>query len=255
MKIAIDQTWITAAFLTACRIGPLFILTPVFGSSQTPVRVRVLLGLALAALLVMGGKSWRLTEVGSFGDVLGAAIVELGIGLAFAFGVMAVFAAFLFGGRLLDLQVGFGVANLLDPITRAQGPLLGTALNLLAVVVFFAFDGHHMILRGLAYSLEQFPPGSALARLNVEAVVAHFGLIFTYGLVLVAPAVFALLLLDVAFALVSRTMPQMNVFVVSMPLKVLIGLFMLGVSMSHLQPAMRRLFESLPPYWHRVLAG
>ena len=255
MKIAVDQTWVTATLLTACRVGPLFILTPVFGSSQTPVRVRVLLGLALAALLVMGGKGWPHTGVESFGDILGAATIELGIGFAFAFGVMAMFAVFLFGGRLLDLQVGFGEANLLDPITRAQGPLLGTALNLLAVVVFFALDGHHMILRGLAYSLEQFPPGSALARLNVDAVVAHFGLIFSYGLVLVAPAVFALLLLDVAFALISRTMPQMNVFVVSMPLKVLIGLFMLSLSMNHLLPAMRRAFESLPPYWHRVLAG
>ena len=145
------------------------------------------------------------------------------IGAALAFGLFAAFGAFLFGGRLIDSQIGFAVANLIDPITRAQGPLIGTVLNLTAIAVFLAVDGHHLIIRGLADSLARFPPGQPITELGVTAVTAQFGVVFAYGLMLVAPAVFALLLLDVALAVVARTMPQMNIFIVSLPLKVFVG--------------------------------
>jgi flagellar biosynthetic protein FliR len=86
----------------------------------------------------------------------------------------------------------------------------------------------------------------------IEAIVAQFGAVFAYGLTLVAPAVFALLLLDVALAIAARTMPQMNVFIVSMPLKVFVGLLVLAISSSYLLPAMQRVFESIPRYWERL---
>src|SRR6185436_21069088 len=121
------------------------------------------------------------------------------------FGVFTAFAALLFGGRLLDIQIGFGIANVFDPVTRTQGPLVGTALNLMAIAVFFAIDGHHMLIRGLAYSLAQFPPGRPLSELNGAAVVAQFGVVFAYGLMIVAPAVIVLLLLDVGLAIAART--------------------------------------------------
>lgn len=253
MHIALEIQWIVAVLLMACRLAPLFILVPVFGSSGIPARLKVLLCMALAALLVSGtGLTGSLFPL-SFGALLAVAVVEIGIGLAFAFGLLTVFAAFSFAGRLLDLQIGFGVANLLDPVTNIQAPLLGTALSMLAVVVFFALDGHHLVLRGLAWSLDRLPPGMPVTRIDPQAVMKQFGLIFTHGLVLAAPAMFALLLLDVAFALVSRTMPQMNVFVMSMPLKLIVGLMMLAFSMNHLLPVMRKLFGTLPPYWHRTL--
>lgn len=253
MRIAIDPTSMLSVLLMACRIGPLFMLTPILGSNQTPTRIKLLLSFALAALMVMGPRTDAQVDGSSLASVLSAAMVEVGIGMAFAFGVQALFAAFTFGGRLLDMQIGFGVAGLLDPVTRGHGPLLGTGLNLLAMAVFFALDGHHLILRGLAYSVEVLPPGGSLAKVELSALLAQFGLIVSYGLVIVAPTVVALLLLDVAFALVSRTMPQMNVFVVAMPLKVVVGLMMLAFSMNHLLPVMRRLFEAMPAHWHRLL--
>ena len=80
------------------------------------------------------------------------------------------------------------VANLIDPVTRAQAPLIGTALNLMAVAIFFAVDGHHMLVRAVAFSLEHFPPGRSLRELNLAAVAAQFGVMFTFGLALAAPA-------------------------------------------------------------------
>jgi flagellar biosynthesis protein FliR len=252
MRIAFDSVWIATVLLVAIRLGPMFILTPVLGSTEVPVRARVLFAIALSAMIVSTMHAPWTLDLSSAGALVSAAIVEFVIGAALAFGLLAAFAAFLFGGRLLDLQVGFGVASLIDPTTRGQAPLLGTLLNLVAIAVFFAADGHHMLVRGLAQSLDRVPPGTPLSNLQIEVVAAQFGAVFTYGLAIVAPAVFALLLLDVAMAVAARTMPQMNVFIVSMPLKVVVGLLVLALSARYLLPGMQRIFDSIPQYWNSL---
>lgn len=255
MQIGADPLWLTALLLLALRLGPLFVLAPVFGAADVPVRLRVLLGFAFALMLLAAGPPLAALPDGldAPGALLEAAAGELMIGAALAFGLACVFGAFQFGGRLLDLQIGFGVATLFDPTTRTQAPLIGTALNLLALTVFFTIDGHHMIVRAVAESVERIPPGAAApSQLDVQVLVAQFGTMFTHGLAAVAPAVFALLLLDVALAVVARTMPQMNIFIVAMPLKVVVGLAMLALSLGTLAPLLQRVFAGLPVYWRGV---
>jgi flagellar biosynthetic protein FliR len=252
MRIAFDSAWIAAVLLVSIRLGPMLILTPVLGSTAIPVRARVLFALALSAMIVASTRAAWSIDLTSGTTLVSAALAELMIGAALAFGLLAAFAAFLFGGRLLDLQIGFGVASLIDPSTRGQAPLIGTLLNLVAIAVFFAADGHHVLIRGLAESLDRFPPGTPLSALQIDAVVAQFGVVFAYGLAIVAPAVFALLLLDLAMAVATRTMPQLNVFIVSMPLKVVVGLLVLALSARYLLPAMQRIFETIPGYWDRL---
>jgi flagellar biosynthetic protein FliR len=258
MTLSFDLVWLVAAFLVAIRIAPLFVLAPVFGTADVPVRIRVFLALAFAALLATGlgvaGEPGARDALESPGTLLAAAATELAIGVVMVFGVLAAFGAFLFGGRLLDIQIGFGIANVFDPVTRSQGPLLGTALNLLAVVAFFAIDGHHMLIRGFAWSLEKLPPGRSLAALDAAAVVQQFGLVFAYGLAVVAPSVIILLLLDVGLAVAARTMPQMNIFIVAMPLKIIVGVLTLAISLRYLAPALARIYDSIGLYWQKVLA-
>jgi flagellar biosynthesis protein FliR len=253
MSVTVDMLWLTAVFLVAIRMAPLFVFAPVLGTTDIPVRVRVFLALAFATALVSAISTPALSPLSSTGALIAAAVSELVIGVAMVFGVFAAFAAFLFGGRLLDIQIGFGIANVFDPVTRAQGPLLGTALNLLAIALFFAVDGHHMLVRGIAYSLSRFPPGRSLTELQPAAIVEQFGVVFAYGLMVVAPAVIILLLLDVGLAIAARTMPQMNIFIVAMPLKVVVGVLALAMSMRYLAPAMERAFESIGLYWQRLL--
>ena len=247
------MAWLTAVFLLAVRLGPLFVLAPVFGSASIPVSLRVMFALALAALLVSARPDGL--DVGDIhaGNLIQAALAEAAFGMAMAFGLMCAFGAFLFAGRLLDIQVGFGVATLFDPGTRAASPLLGTALNLLALTVFFALDGHHLIIRAAADSIAHVPPGAGPARLDAAAVVAAFGAMFGFGLGIVAPALITLLLLDIALGVVARTMPQMNIFIVAMPLKVAVGLLVLSLSVAQLGPVMHRIFGALNAYWQPLV--
>lgn len=254
MSIGIDLAWMVAIALAAVRLGPMFILTPVFGMGDVPLRVRALLALALAATMVSAA-GWRADPSAlAPGGFVAAAAGEALLGAALAFGLLAAFATFLLGGRILDIQMGFGVGTLIDPTTRGHAPILGTGLQLLGIAVFLAADGHHAIVRGFAWSLERVALGHARGAFDAAAVAAHFGLVFAYGLVIVAPAVFTLLLIDIALAVAGRTMPQMNVFIIALPIKTFFGLLMLALSTRYLLPPMRRIFESVPLYWERLLA-
>lgn len=253
MQLLLDSTWILAILLIAIRLGPLFIGAPGFGSLRIPVMARGLITLGFAATLFAGLNTSQLTIPSTPGALMLIALSELLIGATLAFGLLAAFAAFQFGGRVIDLQIGFGIANVFDPLTRSQKPLLGMALELTALMVFFAIDGHHLILRGVAFSLEIIPPGTPFFNIPIAAIVAQFGAMFSFGIAVVAPVVFVLFLLDVGLATISRTMPQVNIFFVSIPLKAFVGLTVLAISINYMGPLMRKIFESAFEYWQVAL--
>jgi flagellar biosynthesis protein FliR len=253
MNIVVDMGFIATAWLIFIRLSALFLLTPLFAAGQLPVRVRILWLLPLAAVLAAVPTVMPAGELHSIGHFIQASACELLVGALMAFGLYAAFGAFLFGGRILDFQMGFGVANLIDPSSNEQAPLIGTMLNLLAVAVFFLLDGHHWLLRGIVYSLEQVPPGTGVGELNMPAILAQFGLMFVYGLMLVAPVIFVLLLLDVGMAVAARTMPQVNMFIVGLPLKIFVGLTVLAISLNFTGPLFQKVFRSVFEYWEGIL--
>ncbi len=255
MMFTVDIAWILTVVLVAVRIGAAVALTPVLGVSSIPARLRVLFVVGMAATLATGLSGAMSASSVTLANFITAAASEMVIGLALAFGLFTAFATFQLAGRIIDLQLGFGVAGLIDPTTRAQSPLLGFFLNLVAVMMFFSIDGHHVLIRGLAYSLEVVPPGTSLADLGAAVIVAQFGAMFLYAIAVAAPVVFIVLLIDVVLAVVSRTMPQVNVFVVGMPLKIFVGLVVLALSLQYLTPAFKRVFETLFTYWQTLLGG
>ena len=109
---------------------------------------------------------------------------------------------------------------------------------------------HH----GEGFRLEKLPPGTMLANLHPTALVAQFGLMFIYAVMVVAPALFVILLLDVGLGVMARTMPQVNIFIVSLPLKIFLGLTVTAISINYLGPVMTRIFESIFRYWEQILA-
>jgi flagellar biosynthetic protein FliR len=234
----------------------LFVLAPVFGGMAMPAQFRALFVMAMAALMVV---ALHLPEPAALPQnvpsLLVAALGELAIGAAMAFGLFAAFGAFQFAGKLLDIQIGFSLGTVFDPATRTQAPLLGSALNMLALVLFFTFEGHHMLMRGVAYSLERLPPGGWPAHWTLTPFVEQFGVMFIFGLVLIAPVMFAVFLVDVGLGIASRTMPQLNIFTVGIPVKIVVGMLVLAVSLPALAPVMARVFKATFGYWQQIAGG
>jgi flagellar biosynthetic protein FliR len=253
MTVDVDLVWITTVFLVALRLGVVLTLSPVFTGLAGLATVRVLLTLALSTLLVsglhlragVGGLDFVALALAGAGEVF--------IGATLAFGVYAAFGAFSVAGKILDIQSGFGLGAVYDPVTRAGSPLFATMLNLVAVAAFFGMDAHHALLRGLAFSLTEVAPGAGLRMLDADAVVRQFGLMFSLGVALIIPVMLCLLLVEAGLAVISRVLPQMNVFIVLVPVKVFAGLAIFAMTIGALEPAMARVYASIFTFWEQVL--
>jgi flagellar biosynthetic protein FliR len=218
-------------FAVLARISPLFAFAPLFSSRSVPTRVRGIIAVALAIGLtpvVVGGADLP-TDPWGLGGLIGK---ELLVGLGFAFALGALFAALQVAGSFLDTIIGFSFGGLVDPINGTQSAVLAQMYSLIGVLIFIAIGGDTWVIQGLArtydvVSLEQAPDIGTL----VAGADAAFATIFLSAIQVAGPILLALILTDAAFGVVSRVVPQLNVFAVGFPAKVTVGLVLLGVTL------------------------
>jgi flagellar biosynthetic protein FliR len=217
--------------LVLARVGPLFVLAPLFSSKSIPMRVRGIVAVALAVGLspVLAQGRHLPTAPFDIGWLVGK---EMLVGLAFAFTLSALFAAVSVAGTFLDTSIGFSFGATVDPINGTQSAVLQQTYSLVALMVFIAIGGDGWVIRGFAKTYELVPIDRSpdLARL-LSGVDAAFVQIFAASIQVAGPVLLALILTDAAFGLVSRVVPQLNVFGVGFPAKVTVGLLLIGVSM------------------------
>ena len=135
-------------------------------------------------------------------------------------------------GQLLDMQIGFGVINIIDPQSGGQVPLVGNFKHILALIIFLVTNGHHVLLSALFSSFKLIPVTgvvfhAALATFMVDMISGTFVIAMKISL----PIVISIIITDVALGILARTMPQMNIFVVGVPGKIIVGLFVLSLAL------------------------
>lgn len=239
--------WAGDVLLTATRLAMLFVAVPPFAGIPVPAVARIVLIVGLA-IGVGSGMTFGVSALDPMA-LVSALLHEVVVGGALAAGLFAVFGVFQFAGRLLDFQIGYGMAGLVDLATRNHMPLLGALLSSVATVYFFCIDGHLTLLRLFRLSLDKMPPGSGVLSLDPLAIVGQFAMTFSFGFVLVAPVVLCLLLVDIGMAFMSRSMPQMNVFMMSLALKVFVGLLIFAVVIPLAGSVIERVFEAMFHFW------
>ena len=255
MAITIDTAWLITTLLLSVRVAAATMLTAVLGPAQIPGPARVLLAVTLGALLASVASHGG--AIPSSGVDLGlACLVEAAIGAAFALGFLAAYAATQVAGRVLDLQMGFGLGSVLNPDTQTLSSLTGTVFGMTAVGVFLALDGHHVLIRALAVSVDAFPAATRPDSFAWATAPADAAIMFTYGLALAGPVMCALLLADITMAVLAlRSMPQLNIFVLGFALKVVLGTIGLAATISLSQSDYNALFGTLFRQWDRLGAG
>jgi flagellar biosynthetic protein FliR len=155
-------------------------------------------------------------------------ISEFLIGVIIGYVAQLFFSAIQLAGQSIDMQMGFGMVNIMDPQSGLQVPLMGTFYNLLAIFVFFLINGHHYMLEALFYSYKVIPIGVFNLKGSFFSLLIDLtGDLFIIAFKLAAPMVGALFIADFVMGIISRTVPQMNVFLVGMPAKILFGFLIL----------------------------
>jgi flagellar biosynthesis protein FliR len=229
-----SEQHVLAFALVLARIAPLFVLAPLFSSKSFPARVRTVAAVALA-IGISPVAERALGDVAIPADVWGlAALVgkELIVGMAFSFGIAALFAALSAAGAILDLSIGFMLGGVVDPLSGVQSSLLQQLYTMIGVLVFIAIGGDGWVIAGLARSYEAVPllEWPQLGSLTGAAQLAFSG-IFASAIQVCAPVLLALIITDAAIGVVSRVVPQLNVFAVGFPAKIAVGLLLVGVSL------------------------
>lgn len=252
MHIDVDPGWIMALFLTSIRVSTLFIMSPVFPFPDSAVMPRVFFALSLSLALV-GTLQLAPAVAITPASVLSGVFAEIALGTVLSFAVHAAFGAFAVAGKIVDIQAGFGIGSVYDPVTRAGSPVFARLFNMVGVAVFFGMNGHHVLLRALAFSLRSSPPGQALTSWPVAAVLHQFALMFSLGVALIVPVMLALLLAEVGLAVVSRTLPQMSVFMVAVPAKLVLGVAALALSVQYMAAPMAHVYDAIFQFWQGVL--
>jgi flagellar biosynthetic protein FliR len=227
----IGEQHVAGFFLVLARVGPLFVVAPLFSSKMVPVRARgvaaVALAVGLSPIALKDGKVP--TDALSLAGLVGK---EALVGFAFAFAIAVLFAAVSVAGSFLDTLIGFSFGGLVDPVNGNQSSVLSQLYTLVGVMVFIAIGGDTWMIQGLAKTydlvgLTQMPAIGAL----VGGAQHTFASIFVSAVELAAPVLIALIITDAGFGVVSRVMPQLNVFAVGFPAKILVGFLIVAASL------------------------
>jgi flagellar biosynthetic protein FliR len=160
---------------------------------------------------------------------------EVAVGLLLAWGIMLAFAAVQAAGQTVEVQFGFGFGAIVDPNNATETTVVAQFYATLFLLLFLMVDGHHLILRLLARSFDLIPVTAVpLSASLAAAAVDLFGAFFVWWVQLAAPFLVASLLIEAGLGLVARAVPQMNIFIVALPLKVGLGLLLIGL-LAHAQ--------------------
>jgi flagellar biosynthesis protein FliR len=255
--------WVVKVLLLSVRLGAVFLATPLLAAASVPVTIRVLLVLGLSAALAGfaptvgdAAPNAAVFVLDHPGAVLQAAATELALGATLAVGIHLAFATFAVAGRVLDIQIGFGLGQVLDPLSNTQLPILTTLFNQLGVIVFFLANGHHALIRAIAYSLSSFPVGQPWP---IEAgygpILKQVGGLFGLSFALMAPVVFCIFMVELSLGVLARNLPQINMLTIGIQIKIVIGLVALALWFAGIGTAMNRVYAAIYQNWTEILAA
>ncbi|HSV44391.1 MAG TPA: flagellar biosynthetic protein FliR [Ramlibacter sp.] len=237
------DSWLLQFFLPFARIAGMLMVAPVFGTRGVPMPTRLLLALLLCLLVAPllpapapmkpFGAAWML-----------AVVHQVGLGVVMGFVLMLVFEGVMMGGELVAYSMGLSFAQMADPIRGSSSPIVGQFLLTMALLLFLSMNGHLIALEVLADSFRTLPPGpTGLDAERFKALALLGGQIFSGGLRIALPVMVALLTVNLAFGIMSRAAPSLNLMSVGFPAALIAGLLLLHFSLDGLLAGLQALLN------------
>jgi flagellar biosynthesis protein FliR len=246
IQFNIDLAQIQVFFLIFIRISAILMSLPVIGGNNVPMVFKIGLALSVSVvfspILKLEGFAYPFETIPFVLGILSEIILGLMIGLS----INLVFAGIELAGQLTGYQMGFAIANVMDPQSGNQTSILASLLSISALLMFLVFNVHHWFLRSLSDIFELVP----IFSFKVTGSVVDFcmrlaGNMFMIAVKVAAPVMSVLLIASVCLGLIARTVPKMNVFLVGMPLKIGLGLIFTAFSLPYLASYLFYLFNEV----------
>lgn len=241
------------------RVGPLLFFMPVFGSKSVPAQAKIMLclmvSLVLASVIDISAEQMPTTSVG----FLLFAINEIIFSAILAFFARLVFASIQLAGQMVGIQMGMGMAGVMDPQFGVQVSLVGQFWNIIAFLIFLAVDGHHLFFRTIVDSYIWVAPGSLhLSQATYNGIIKGISHMFVLAVKIMAPAGAAVFFAHVGMGIIAKTVPQVPILIVGMPVNIVLGFIFVGLSLEYFMPLMVNEFfmlNSLLPKLAQSMGG
>ncbi|MCX7628588.1 MAG: flagellar biosynthetic protein FliR [Methylophilaceae bacterium] len=229
------DAWLAGFFWPFFRILALVAAAPLLGARGIPASVKI--SLAFAITLVVAPLLPPMPQVAPASPAgLLILVQQLLIGYGMGLAVRIAFIAVEMAGHIVGLQMGLGFATFFDPQNSAQIPILGQFLSVMAMLLFLAINGHLVMIAALVESFHTLPVGLPVAIDGWKALALAGSQIFAWGVLLALPVLAALMMTNVALAVLTRAAPQLNIFVVGFPITLAVGLIVLALSLPYFLP-------------------
>lgn len=210
------------------RVGALFVSSPVFGRTNIPTMAKIGFMGSLTYLFYLIGPAPAAIAYATLLEFFFLIFKEVIVGVAMGFVTNVFFTLTYTAGQLIDMQIGFGVVNVYDPQNNIQVPMLGNVLNILFLVVFFLVNGHHRLIYTIFLTLEELPVGGVTLTGDIGLVALEvFANAFMLGVMIALPVIASGFIIEFGFGALMRTVPQLNMFVVGVPIKLVLGFVMI----------------------------
>ncbi len=234
-------------FYPFVRIGAMLSIIPIFGIRAVPVRSKVILSVFLTLVIAPSLALPPPADPFSWQGVL-FIMQQVLIGLAMGLVFLVVFQAFVVAGHLIAMGMGLAFAQMVDPGTGVNSPVVSQYFTIVVTLLFLALNGHLLVIQVVADSFDYLPVGANFFDVASLRLLFEFGgYMFTAGVLIALPAITALLLINVSFGVVTRAAPALNIFAVGFPVTLLAGLIMLSLTtpliLPHLQELIHRAVE------------
>jgi len=228
------------------RVGALFISSPIFGRVNIPQIVKITFMGALTFLFFLVGPPPTVLEYSSLFGFFLLIIKEVVIGIALAYITNVFFSLTFTAGHIIDMQIGFGIVNVYDPQNNTQIPMIGNVLNIVLIITFFLTDGHQRLIYLVYLTLEALPVGTLALSGGIGLVMLEiFANAFAIGVMVALPVLASGLIIEITFGTLARSVPQLHMFVIGMPLKTAIGFVLLTILLPVFMSFSGRIFEEM----------
>lgn len=232
------SAWLALLLFPFVRILALVASSPVLGNKQVPVRVKI--GLSLLLTIIIAPTLDMSPDVEA-GSAIGMVVIvqQILAGLAMGFSLRLIFTAVEMCGEFVGMQMGLGFASFYDPVNASFMPVVAQFLGIVGALAFLGMNGHLLMLEALAESFHAFPiSASAPHAMALHTLVVWGGSIFAHALQLSLPVIGALLIANLALAVLTRSAPQLNIFQIGFPITLAVGFAALALSMPYFAPAL-----------------
>lgn len=231
-------TWVATFILPLFRVTAVLMTMPIFGTRMLPARVRLYAAVAITVVIVPALPPLPAIDPLSLRGVLLCA-EQVIVGALFGFSLQLLFQAFVVAGQIIAVQMGMAFASMVDPANGVNVAVVSQFMTMLVSVLFLLMNGHLVVFEVLTESFTTLPIGNALVVTHFWEMAGRMGWVLGAGLLLILPAIAALLVINIAFGVMTRAAPQLNIFSIGFPLTLVLGMgiFWVGLAdiLSHYQ--------------------